>query len=489
MSYLFSTEIRNTQKKRRFYDRCQHWVVRSGAFIVLSVLIMMILLLLAQVLPIFHSPSLELVAQKEMSREEFAEKFPDIDFPELFKENGVPFPKVLLRSKKQIPLADGHSWLIKDTGNHLSLWFIANGENKRRWVQALTFELDESLIQNGNYQVVTTPVNNGFFVVAGNKIWRYIPIMPEPRFNKLLAFSGSQSCLFTDNKLTFFVHNRLVEYRYEDPYEQLNWHSLWRKVWYPGYEKPAYIWQGQLSGKYSLVPLIYGSLKAAFYALVFAIPVALLAAVYTGFFMPARWRIWVKSSIELMAALPSVIIGFLCCYWLAPWLELHLFSPYFPEIGYSQQNTILVGFALGIAVIPTIFTIAEDAIYSVPSVLVQGALALGASPWQALTKVVLLTASPGIFSAVMLGLGRAVGETMIVLMVSGNTPVMSGDPMQGLRSLSATLAIEIGQSQVGSPAFRVLFLAALVLFVFTLVINSIAALVRQHLKQKYSELS
>ena len=143
---------------------------------------------------------------------------------------------------------------------------------------------------------------------------------------------------------------------------------------------------------------------------------------------------------------------------------------------------------MGFAVIPTIFSIAEDAVFSVPGHLTSGSLALGATHWQTLTRVVLLTASPGIFSAIMMGLGRAVGETMIVLMATGNTPIMDWNILEGLRTLSATIAIEMPETEVGSSHYRVLFLAAFVLFVFTFIFNTIAELVRQRLREKYSSL-
>jgi phosphate transport system permease protein len=143
---------------------------------------------------------------------------------------------------------------------------------------------------------------------------------------------------------------------------------------------------------------------------------------------------------------------------------------------------------MGLAVIPTIFSIAEDAIYSVPRHLIQGSLALGATPWQTLTRVVLLTASPGIFSAAMIGMGRAVGETMIVLMSTGNTPVMDFSVFQGMRTFAANIAVELPESAVDSTHFRVLFLAALVLFALTFTVNTAAEVVRQRLRAKYGNL-
>jgi phosphate transport system permease protein len=160
------------------------------------------------------------------------------------------------------------------------------------------------------------------------------------------------------------------------------------------------------------------------------------------------------------------------------------------ELGmtFDQRNSLVVGIAMGFAVVPTIFSIAEDAVFSVPKHLSNGSLALGATQWQTLVRVVLLTASPGIFSAVMMGLGRAVGETMIVLMATGNTPIMDWSIFQGMRTLAANIAVEMPESEVGSSHYRILFLAAFVLFIFTFVFNTLAEFVRQQLREKYSSM-
>jgi phosphate transport system permease protein len=157
-------------------------------------------------------------------------------------------------------------------------------------------------------------------------------------------------------------------------------------------------------------------------------------------------------------------------------------------ISYDQRNAMVVGCAMGFAVIPTIFSIAEDAIYGVPKTLSDGSLALGATPWQTMVRVTLPTASPGIFSAVMIGLGRAVGETMIVLMATGNTPIMDWNLFEGMRTLAANIAVEMPESAMNSSHYRILFLAALVLFMFTFVVNTGAELIRQRLREKYSSL-
>jgi len=306
------------------------------------------------------------------------------------------------------------------------------------------------------------------------------------------------------------------------------------------------------------VPLAFGTLKAAFYAMLFAVPIALAGAIYAGYFMSAGMRTFVKPTVEIMAALPTVILGFLAGLWLAPAIEENLpgivlmlislplgvllagmgwnslprktrelmpegwhalvLVPVIVVIGwgcielspilethffggnvrgfitndlgirFDQRNSLVVGIAMGFAVIPTIFSIAEDAVFSVPKHLTQGSLALGATPWQTLSRVVILTASPGIFSAVMMGLGRAVGETMIVLMATGNTPIMNMSIFEGLRTLAANIAVEMPESEVGSSHYRVLFLAAFVLFVFTFIFNSIAEYIRQRLRDKYSSM-
>jgi len=157
-------------------------------------------------------------------------------------------------------------------------------------------------------------------------------------------------------------------------------------------------------------------------------------------------------------------------------------------IRYDQRNSLVVRIAMGFAVIPTIFSIAEDAIFSVPQHLIRGSLALGATSWQTLVSVVMPTASPAIFSAVMMGFGRAVGETMIVLMATGNTPVMDMSVFEGMRTLSANIAVEMPEAEVDSSHYRVLFLAALVLFIFTFLFNTGAEIVRQRLRNKYSNL-
>jgi phosphate transport system permease protein len=187
--------------------------------------------------------------------------------------------------------------------------------------------------------------------------------------------------------------------------------------------------------------------------------------------------------------------GIWLCFQLSPGFERLAFAGDFQTwlrettgLTYDQRNAVVVGLAMGFAVIPIIFAIAEDAFSNVPPNLVAGSLALGADRWQTVTRVVLPTASPGIFSAIMIGFGRAVGETMIVLMATGNTPIMSWNPFNGFRTLSANIAVEIPEAPHGGTLYRTLFLAGLLLFVMTFVVNTVAELVRQRLRERYSQL-
>jgi phosphate transport system permease protein len=370
----------------------------------------------------------------------------------------------------------------------------------------------------------------------------------NPRARVMMALSA-------DGKL------RVSEVHNEHP--EVSFSSLWGRVWYESYDEPKFLYQSSsatsdFEPKFSLTPLALGTLKGAFYAMIFAIPLAVMGAIFTANFMSPEMRQIVKPSVEVLAALPSVILGFLAGLWLAPFVETNLpgmflcllllptsipifgflwtrmprairlrvppgweaallipvisfviwgcfmlahpiealffggnmqsWMDHTLGISYIQRNSLVVGIAMGIAVIPVIFSIAEDAIFSVPKHLSLGSLALGATPWQTLIGVVLPTASPGIFSAIMIGMGRAVGETMIVLMATGNTAVMDLSLFSGMRTLAANVAVEMPESEVGSTHFRLLFLAGLVLFLFTFFLNTLAEVVRSRLRKKYSSL-
>jgi phosphate transport system permease protein len=250
---------------------------------------------------------------------------------------------------------------------------------------------------------------------------------------------------------------------------------------------------GFLAGLW-LAPFVEANL-AGFFVLPIVVPAAVLLAAYLWSRLPEALCRRVPEGSEAALLLPVVTAAIFTALVAGEWLEAMLFAGDMPawltrELGipFDQRNSLVVGIAMGFAVIPPIFTISEDAIFSVPRHLTLGSLALGATPWQTLTRVVILTASPGIFSAVMIGLGRAVGETMIVLMATGNTPIMDWNPFQGFRALSANIAVEMPESEVNSTHYRVLFLAALVLFLATFVFNTVAEVVRQRLRERYSHL-
>lgn len=338
--------------------------------------------------------------------------------------------------------------------------------------------------------------------------------------------------------------------------------ALWLPQDLAGLDAPAYRWQPTLADDsgalLSLTPLVWGTLEAAAWSLVIAVPLALGAAAHSALFMSRRLRARLRPTLELMEALPGVVIGFVAGLLLAPWLERHLglalalllllppslllagglwrrlparlqrrlplgwaalwLMPWLvltwllahwlgPRLetlwfggdlrawlevtlglDYANRNAVIVGMAMGFAVVPSIYALAEDALSGVPRSLAEGAQALGATRWQTLWRVMLPAASPGVLSAVMIGAGRAVGETMIVLMASGNTALMTANPLDGLRSMAASIAIELPEAAPGGTHYRLLLLAALLLFAFTFLVNTLAEVVRTRLRRRYRRL-
>ncbi len=449
-----------------------------------------------------------------------------------------------------------------------------------------------------------------------------------------LDHNGTTLIVSTDNAVSLAA--------FDIGYPEASLRSYFGKVWYEGHTEPKYIWQSS-SGtekaeiKLSLMPLVFGTLKATVYAMIISVPLAILAAIYTSEFLSPSTRGRVKPVIELMASLPSVVLGYIAALVIAPYLQEHLLAVlmglmvvpltfvaagnlwnllpvdwivrlqpfrllamgvclplavlmsvkmaepverwffdgslvlwlgsdrgsatggwmllllpllsvavclffYGPlaertrqlaiartpqryailtilrfvfatvlvvglawAIGsalsmvgldlrgnlfdsYQDRNALLVGGALGFCVIPIIYTISDDALQAVPSQLRSASLGCGATPWQTTMRVVVPSAMSGLFSAVMIGLGRAVGETMVVLMAAGNTPVMEWNPFNGFRTLSATLATELPEAAKGSTHFRTLFLAALLLFFLTLIANTFAEYVRIRFRKRASQL-
>ncbi len=460
-------------------------------------------------------------------------------------------------------LLGGISILVADNRGALSQWFVVRGE------EGVTFEKirDFEAMSAGVVAVTSEQRRKNFVAVdqQGN-VAIYNTTAAREVFSANLLSERARAVAISPRGDALVVETESGTQRLwhvENEHPEVSWSALWNEVWYEGYPEPDYIWQSSASSndfepKYSLVPLSFGTLKAAFYAMLLAAPLAICGAIFTGYFMAPTMRRKVKPLIELMEALPTVVLGFLAGLWLAPFVEGNLLGVFSilvllplsillasfvwsqmprgvrhavpdgweagllipvilvfgylsfalatpleavffggdmrawitTELGitYDQRNALVVGFAMGFAVIPTIFSIAEDAIFTVPKQLTYGSLALGATPWQSLYRVVLPTASPGIFSGLMIGMGRAVGETMIVLMATGNTPIMDINIFEGMRTLAANIAVEIPESEVDSTHYRILFLAALVLFMFTFVVNTIAEIVRQRLRSKYSTI-
>lgn len=388
----------------------------------------------------------------------------------------------------------------------------------------------------------------------------------ELPFDVKLAFIGLKydSLWFLDRD------NRLHRMVLDDPHPEASFKAFFGKIWYEGSSAPKYEWQStgasdDFEPKLSMIPLLIGTLKGTLYAMLFSVPLALLAALYTSQFAHPDFKRFIKPMMEIMASLPSVILGFLAALWLAPLVEqrvpsffLMLFilpavsivfgalwnrAPHrvrrsIPQgyefifivpllalaawaawqlgpllesavfvardlstgqpvadfrlwwiqtmgLPFEQRNSLVVGFMMGFAVIPIIFTIAEDSLSNVPSAFRSASLALGASRWQTAIRVVLPTASAGIFSAIMIGFGRAVGETMIVLMATGNTPIMDFNIFSGMRTLSANIAVELPEAPHHSTLYRALFLGAMLLFLMTFLVNTVAELLRHHLREKY----
>lgn len=421
-------------------------------------------------------------------------------------------------------------------------------------------------------------------------------------------------------------------------YPEVSFATLFLPVWYEGYSRPTHVWQTDTSGgaepKLGLVPLIFGTIKATIFSMLFGAPIALLAAIYTSEFLSPKVKSRLKPTIEMMASLPSVVLGFMGAAVLAPWVSRHLaetlmslilvpivfllfghlwqlvpskwalrlergrfalcvltlplgvvaalilappiesiffggdvrswlgshngfrvggwmyllfplagfavawffgrwngrwgaapttryqaakqalilflfglllafllalvISLVFSAVGwdvrgmvvgpYNNQNSLIVGFVMGFAIIPLIYTIAEDALATVPEHLRSASLGAGATPWQTAMRIVVPTATSGLFSAIMVGLGRAVGETMIVLMVTGSTAIMEWNIFSGFRTLSANIAIELAEATVNTAHYRTLFLSAVVLFVLTSALNTVAELVRMRFRRRAYQL-
>jgi len=448
------------------------------------------------------------------------------------------------------------SLAVGDSNGEVTAWFEIRNENakKLRLIHRLSkheqavndilpSNRDKSLLSlggEGSVNLDYTTSGKHLLTIAGTDSLSKIGY--APRGNALIGL---------DNR------NRLVVWKIDCPHPEISLGTLFGKVHYEGYTEPAYKWQTTGDEpKFSLAPIIFGTLKSTLYAMCFAVPLAIMSAVYVSHFTTPVFKRAVKPIVEIMAAAPSVVIGFLILLWLAPlmgkWLvavfagmvtlpvafivfmilwrqirkfdwtkrlehgyeflvlipviaigailavwishplEVLLFQGNFRQWlfdvtrkPYDPLNSLVVAFGLGFAIIPIIFSIAEDALSNIPHNLTAASLVMGASRWQTLWRIILPSASPGIFAGVMIGFGRAVGETMIVFMATGNTPILDPSPFNGFRTLSANIAVEITEAPVNGTLYRVLFLCAVLLFLLTFLLNTMAELVRQHLRKRY----
>ncbi|MBM3513760.1 MAG: ABC transporter permease subunit [Alphaproteobacteria bacterium] len=479
----------------------------------------------------------------------------------------------------------------------------------------------------------TADAEGDVWVRHGTSAQLLLKLAPEPgaAAPASLVFAPRDNALISQNGTQFTL------WRFDLPHPETTIGTIFGRTWYEGYAEPTFTWQSSAGSdafepKLSLIPLIFGTLKATFYSLLFAVPIALGAAIFTAEFTGPRVRAVVKPTMELMASLPSVVLGFIAaiilapiaesaisavliafgaipaglifaaCLWqlvpratqarfgglvrlalatavvlltvsacavLAPTLENIFFAGDFKawvsgatgtskallalmlwpavfagfwlltnavvgawvmramktpstagrdylarwvvtalaaaviavlaaqivvDLGgdvrggvldtFVQRNSLIVGFAMGFAVIPIIYTVSEDALTAVPEHLRAASLGLGATQWQTTIRVVVPAAMSGIFAAVMVGMGRAVGETMIVVMAAGNTPIIDWNLFAGLRALSANIAVEMPEAVRDSTLYRMLFLAALTLFAMTFVVNTLAEVVRLRFRKQ-----
>jgi len=417
--------------------------------------------------------------------------------------------------------------------------------------------------------------NKAFLLGEGTHVSLRFATSEEVRWEGDLPWEVQQGALSSKYKALVFLDTEGKFHRYDldDPHPEVGMRAFFGKVWYEGAPEPKYEWQStggtdDFEPKLSMIPLIFGSLKGTWYAMMFSVPIALFGAMYTSEFLHPNHKVIIKPVMEIMASLPSVVLGFMGALWLAPliedkvpsmlmvlilvslgsflvgwiwstqpmtickwvpqgqeflyfipllvlltWVGWQLgpalegmvftikdpdtgkkvadFTRWWPTVtgtSYQQRNSLVVGFMMGFAVIPIIFTIAEDAFSNVPGALRSGSLAMGASRWQTAWRIVLPTASAGIFSALMVGLGRAVGETMIMVMATGNTPIMEWNIFSGMRTLSANIAVELPEAPHHSTLYRSLFLGAFLLFMLTFAVNTIAEVLRQHLREKFKTI-
>lgn len=241
--------------------------------------------------------------------------------------------------------------------------------------------------------------------------------------------------------------------------------KMWLIQQWPGYDAPEHVWQPVSEiAKYSAWPLVVGTLKVTLVSMLVAVPLGVGAALFVSQYASRRWREIIKPTVELLAGIPSVVLGFFALMVMATWFQ-DVFSLD------SRLNALVAGVALSFAIIPVVFTMSEEAFGAVPRSYIEASTALGAARWQTIVRVVVPAAGPGLAAGIALGLGRAVGETMIVLMASGNAAILSANPGDSVRTISATIAAELAEVVFGGAHYTVLFFLGVLLFGFTFLTN------------------
>ena len=453
------------------------------------------------------------------------------------------------------PLAKDRTFFLTNTKTQtLTRWVLSKSEKgltfKPTYQIALPGEIVRDVAEHASMNLVAVLTDKARVLLVNRVSGDVVASQQIERTAENITWYGNKLYGYSGNTLSVWEGKHLSGIT--------TWASLFEPQHYEGYGAEETVWQTTSASdfqeaKFSLTPLLIGSIKASLLALLIAIPVAIGAAIYTAFFAKSRLRNIIKPAIELLEAIPSVLIGFIAAIWLSPKAEQFLFSfafflivipfvlivvalvqrpiaEYLPKklrhgaellfaiggvffLGFisveyapalifsvmgvdgftllaSESNspigktTIVVALALGVAISPSIYSLAEDAINGVPNDLKHASFALGATRLQTLLHVVLHVALPGIVAAIMLGFGRAFGETMIVLMVTGNTPISSWGLIEGLRALTANLAIELPEADVSSAHYQILFFTACILFLFTFLVNTIAELLRQHIRSR-----
>ena len=278
--------------------------------------------------------------------------------------------------------------------------------------------------------------------------------LKELFIEKAILLSGIFSVVFVVLIFMFLLREGLSLFRGVSVMD-----FIFGKSWYPISSPP----------RFGILPLILGSLLVTLGAAAISVPICIAAALYIAEIAPRRLKEALKAGTELLAAIPSVVIGFIGMITLGPWIKTLFRVP-------TGLTALTGSVTLAFMAMPTIVSIAEDAITAVPRQYRDAATAMGATQWQTTWRIVARAARPGMLAAVMLGIGRVIGETMAVMMVTGNAAVIPKSFLQPVRTLTATIAAEMGESVQGGPHYAALFAIGIVLFVITFLINGVADL-------------